>query len=78
MKKRNELFHDPNAPEAESLGHEFWEKAEVKGPQKPRSVHLKVAPDVFDFFYAESKGKGHLTQMQNVLRAYVNARRSAR
>lgn len=37
----------------------------------PRSVHLKLDRDVFDFF--KSQGKGHLTRMQNVLKAYVRA-----
>lgn len=77
MKERGELFHDPNAPEGESLGADFWAKAEIEAPRKPRSVHLKLDPEVFDFFFAEAKGKGHLTRMQNVLKAYVKARRSA-
>jgi uncharacterized protein (DUF4415 family) len=75
MKERGEFHHNPNAPTGESLGPEFWAKAEIKGPRRPRSVHLKLDPDVFEFFYTESKGKGHLTRMQNVLRAYVDARR---
>lgn len=76
MKERSELFHNPDAPEGESLGPEFWAQAEIKGPQRPRSVHLKLDPEVFAFFYSECNGKGHLTKMQNVLRAYVKARRS--
>jgi uncharacterized protein (DUF4415 family) len=75
MKRKGELFHDPNAPEGESLGPDFWAKAEVAGPRKPRSVHLKLEPEVFEFFYSQSNGKGHLTRMQNVLKAYVNAHR---
>jgi uncharacterized protein (DUF4415 family) len=75
MKERGRLFHDPDAPEGESLGADFWAQARIEEPRRPRSVHLKIDPDVFDFFYAEAKGKGHLTRMQNVLRAYVNARR---
>ena len=77
MKEKGELFHDSNAPEGESLGAEFWAKAELKGARKPRSVHLKLDPDVFEFFYSESNGKGHLTWMQNVLKAYVNAQRNS-
>jgi uncharacterized protein (DUF4415 family) len=75
MKEKGELFHDPKAPAGEKLGPEFWAKAEVTGPRKPRSVHLKLDPEVFDFFYSQSNGKGHLTRMQNVLKAYVNAHR---
>ena len=73
MREKGELFHDPNAAEGESLGPDFWAKAEVEGPGKPRSVHLKLDPEVFEFF--RSQGKGHLTRMQNVLRAYVKAQR---
>ena len=43
MKEKRELFHDPNAPEGEKLGAEFWARAEVTGPRKSRSVHLKLA-----------------------------------
>lgn len=73
MKVRGELFHDPSAPEGESLGPEFWAKAEIAGPRKSRSVHLKLDPEVFDFFHAQAGGKGHLTKMQNVLKSYVKA-----
>jgi uncharacterized protein (DUF4415 family) len=73
MREAGELFHDPKAPDTENLGTEFWAKADVKSPAKPRSVHLKIDPEVFDFFFQEANGKGHLTKMQNVLRAYVNA-----
>ena len=76
MKEKGELFHDPSAPEGESLGAEFWAKAKVEGPRRPRSVHLKLDPDVFDFFHRQAGGKGHLTKMQSVLKAYVNAHRS--
>ena len=77
--ERGELFFDPNAPEGppkgEELGPEFWAGAEIKGPRKPRSVHLKLDPEVFEFFFEQSNGKGHLTRMQKVLKAYVDAHR---
>lgn len=76
MDEGGELYHDPNAPEGgEDLPAGFWEGAIVEAPRRTRSVHLRVDQDVFDFFYDESKGKGHLTSMQNVLRSYVSARR---
>jgi uncharacterized protein (DUF4415 family) len=74
MRRRGELFHDPRSPEGEDLGAEFWAKANVERPRTPRSVHLKIDADVFDFF--KKHGKGHLTRMQDVLKAYVNAHRS--
>jgi hypothetical protein len=56
---------------SEDLGPGFWDDADVVMPEPPKSVHLKVDAEVFDFFKAQ--GKGHLTRMQNVLRAYVRA-----
>lgn len=76
MKEQSKLHHDPKAPEGESLGADFWANAKVEGSKKqPRSVHLKLDPDVFEYFHRETGGKGHLTKMQNVLRAYVAAHR---
>lgn len=76
MKDAGQLSTNRNAPEGEDLGPEFWSKAELVLPDK-RSVHLKIDRDVFDFFYDDAKGKGHLTKMQNVLRAYVEARKTS-
>lgn len=76
MKEKGELSHDPNAPEGESLGRDFWAKAEVEAPAKRRSVHLKLDPEVFEFFHKQGGGKGHLTKMQRVLKAYVDAHRN--
>lgn len=73
MRESKEISHDPTAPEGENLGREFWARASVSASQKPRSVHLKLDPDVFEFFRTESGGKGHLTKMQNVLKAYAKA-----
>lgn len=73
MNDRGELYHNPNAAEGESLGPDFWASAELVEPKGPQPVLLKLDPDVFEFF--KSQGKGHLTKMQNVLRAYMNAHR---
>jgi uncharacterized protein (DUF4415 family) len=51
-----------------------WTRAELVLPRPKRSVHLRLDPDVVEFFKAE--GKGHITRMQAVLRAYVDAKRS--
>ncbi|MGL5116545.1 MAG: BrnA antitoxin family protein [Beijerinckiaceae bacterium] len=77
MKEKGELFHNPDAPEGEDLGAEFWAKAKVEGPRKPRSVHLKLDPEVFAFFYSQAQGRGHLTRMQNVLKAYASSRQQS-
>ena len=56
----------------EELGDDFWADAVVVEPKARKSVHLKVDPDVFDFF--KRQGKGHLTRMQEVLKAYVRVK----
>ncbi|MCW6511317.1 BrnA antitoxin family protein [Lichenifustis flavocetrariae] len=72
MKDRDELFHDPAAPTGvEELGPEFWAKARLEPARSSKAVHLKLDPDVFEFF--KRQGKGHLTRMQDILKAYVKA-----
>jgi uncharacterized protein (DUF4415 family) len=60
-----------DAPEAKSLGPEFWSSARVVMPSAKTSVHLRLDSDVVAWFKA--RGKGHLTRMNAVLRAYVEA-----
>ena len=64
--------HAAVAPES-VLPDDFWDNAVVMQPEDwaKRSVHLKLDPEVFEYF--KSGGKGHLTRMQNVLKAYVKA-----
>jgi uncharacterized protein (DUF4415 family) len=61
----------PDAPESESLGEDFWKSAHVVIPHGKTSVHLRLDSDVAEWFRAQ--GKGHLTRMNAVLRAYVDA-----
>ena len=63
----------PDAPEAEDLGEDFWKNAKVVVPHGKTSVYLRLDSDVVEWFRA--KGKGHLTRMNAVLRAYVDAHR---
>jgi uncharacterized protein (DUF4415 family) len=62
-----------DAPEAEPLGADFWRSARVVMPRGKTSVHLRLDRDVVDWFKA--RGKGHLTRMNAVLRAYVDAQK---
>lgn len=71
MRERGEDKTDPNAPEAESLGEDFWKSAKVVMPRGKTSVHLRLDSDVVEWFRAQ--GKGHLTHMNAVLRSYVDA-----
>jgi uncharacterized protein (DUF4415 family) len=73
MRERGEDETDPDAPEAESLGAEFWKSARVVMPSGRTSVHLRLDSDVVEWFKAN--GKGHLTRMNAVLRAYVEAQK---
>jgi uncharacterized protein (DUF4415 family) len=76
MRARGEDKTDPHAPEAESLGKDFWKNARVVMPGGKTSLHLRVDNDIVDWF--KKHGKGHLTRMNAVLRAYVDAhKRSA-
>jgi uncharacterized protein (DUF4415 family) len=63
-----------DAPTIE-LDDEFWRMAELLMPgEKPKtSVHLRLDHEVMDWF--RSQGKGHLTRMNAVLRAYYEANR---
>jgi uncharacterized protein (DUF4415 family) len=73
LRERGEDPACPNAPEAESLGADFWKSARVVLPSGKTSVHLRLDSDFVDWFKA--RGKGHLTRMNAVLRAYVEAQR---
>ena len=79
MKARGEVYSTPaDAPEIE-LGEAFWENARVVDtrPRHKLSVHLRLDPDTLEFF--RSAGRGHLTRMANVLKAYAeSAARSKR
>jgi uncharacterized protein (DUF4415 family) len=72
-RERGEDQTRADAPEAESLGAEFWQQARVVMPRGKTSVHLRLDSDIVDWF--KTHGKGHLTRMNAVLRAYVDAHR---
>lgn len=48
-----------------------WTKARLVMPQRKESVHLRIDPDVLAWF--RKQGQGHLTRMNAVLRAYMEA-----
>ena len=73
MRERGKDRTSANAPEAESLGAEFWKSARVVMPNGKTSVHLRLDSDVVEWF--KTRGKGHLTRMNAVLRAYVEAQK---
>jgi uncharacterized protein (DUF4415 family) len=71
MKSRNEVATTPaDAPTIE-LDQAFLEKARVveTRPRRKASVHLRLDADTLDFY--RSAGRGHLTRMANILKAYA-------
>lgn len=61
-----------DAPEIE-LDEAFWRNARIVETRPPRKtdVHLRLDPETFAFFRAG--GKGHLTRMAKVLKAYAQS-----
>lgn len=51
--------------------HPDWTQAKLVLPAPKQSVHLRLEQDIIDFFKAH--GKGHISRMQAVLKAYVEA-----
>ncbi len=70
---RGETLTRKDAPIGPSLGPDFWADAVLVAPQSRKSVHLRLQAEVYDFFVAQSGGKGHIKKMQQVLKAYVDA-----
>ncbi len=63
---------DPDA----DIPNPDWTKAKLVLPQRKQSVHLRVDPDVLDWF--RRQGSGYLTRMNAVLRTYYEAHRKRR
>lgn len=72
-KDRGDVHLDSSAPDGPTFGPEFWEAAAVIEAEGPKPVLLKLEPEILDYF--KGQGRGHITKMQNVLRAYVAAQK---
>lgn len=51
-----------------------WTQARLVMPQRKDSIHLRIDPEVLGWF--KQQGKGYLTRMNAVLRAYYDAHRN--
>jgi uncharacterized protein (DUF4415 family) len=74
MKAKGEVRATPaDAPEIE-LDEAFWEKARIveTRPRRKSSVHLRLDSDTLAFY--RSAGRGHLTRMANILKAYAETK----
>jgi uncharacterized DUF497 family protein len=72
MKARGEVrATSADAPEVE-LDEAFWDRARIVGtrPRRKASVHLRLDPDTLEFY--RSAGRGHLTRMVEILKAYAD------
>jgi uncharacterized protein (DUF4415 family) len=50
-----------------------WTQAKLIFPQAKQSIHLRLEQNIIQYF--KSQGKGHISRMQAVLKAYVDAHR---
>jgi uncharacterized protein (DUF4415 family) len=51
-----------------------WTKAELVLPESKLSVNLRLDREIVEFF--KGQGRGHISRMQAVLKAYVDAHQS--
>ncbi len=63
------IEEDPDA--APILDETFWENAHIVQPAKKVDVHIRLDPDIVEFFKEE--GAGYQTRINAVLRTYVEA-----
>ena len=66
-----------DAPEIE-LDEAFWKNARVvmPGEHRKKLVSLRLDNEVFDWF--KMQGRGHLSRMSAILRAYMESHREQR
>jgi uncharacterized protein (DUF4415 family) len=78
MERRGDLAPTRADAEEIELDESFWKNARVVMPNNggKSSVHLRVDKDVLEWF--KDQGKGHLTRMNAVLRAYYEANQNRR
>ena len=74
LRRKGETSTRADAPR-HAVDAEFWASARVVMPPGKASVHLRMDADVLDWF--RSQGKGHLTRMNAVLRAFMEAHKDA-
>ena len=57
-------------PDENGIGPD-WTKAKLILPRAKQSVHLRLEEEIIAFFKAQ--GRGHISRMQAVLKAYADA-----
>ena len=61
-------------PDEKGIGPD-WTKAKLILPRAKQSVHLRLEEEIIAFFKAQ--GRGHISRMQAVLKAYADAHKPA-
>jgi uncharacterized protein (DUF4415 family) len=57
--------------EDQEMGNEWdWDSSEIVYPERKQSVHLRLDPEILNFF--RGQGPGYQTRINQVLRSYVN------
>lgn len=65
---------DVDTSEIPPLDAAFFEKAELRIPQKKKSVTVRIDADVLDWL--RSQGKGYQTRINAILRLYMESKRN--
>lgn len=60
------------------MGEDFWKDAKLVEPTKKSPVYMMLDQDIIDFFKQRRKGKkGYQTDINSVLRTFVEAHRDS-
>jgi uncharacterized protein (DUF4415 family) len=70
MERRGDLYADDET-KAFDVPADFWERARPAAPRAKKSVHLRLDPDVLDWF--RQQGPGYQTKINAVLRSFYEA-----
>lgn len=70
MEERGELVQDESAPGFD-IPEDFWQRARPVNPRAKKSVHLRLDPDVLEWF--RRQGPGYQTKINAVLRSFYEA-----
>ncbi len=69
MSDEEALRNAENDPDSPPTDETFWADAEVVTPKKKIPVHIRLNPDVVEFF--KKQGPGYQSRINQVLESYV-------
>lgn len=68
--RKDESIDFSDIPE---LDHEFWDRAELREPDRTEQITIRLKRSVLDYFKSPEE-KGYQTRINRVLESYVRAR----